>query len=395
MKVALVHDYLYTYGGAERVLEALHRIWPQAPVFTAWVDWQWLKREKPAWQSWQIIPSWFDRLPFKKQFCSPLRFLAPRIWSSFYHQLLNYDLVISSSAWYISKGISLGKINSQSPNLPMSRPLHICYCHTPPRYLYGYPTALNFKKYWWGRLYASLVNPFLRVYDYRSSQTVDYFVCNSYEVRQRIEKFYRRRVKVIYPPVSFKKPLLQEPAIDKKLDVEKFVNSKGKGYFLMVNRLVRHKNVDLAIRACQKLKLNLKIAGSGPDEKRLKQLSAGSPYIQFLGYVSDQNLSRLYNGCQAVLYLAEEEDFGITPIEAMAFGKPVIALRSGGVKESVIEGKTGLFIHKKDVASLINCFKNLKIKVFKKEDCQERAEKFSQARFEKEVKGFVQEKINA
>lgn len=367
MKIAIVHDYLYTYGGAERVLEAFHQIWPQAPIYTAWVDWQWLKKQKPEWQNWQIIPSWFDKLPFKKKLCSPLRFLAPKIWTSF--DLTQFEVVISSSAWYMSKGVSLNK-----------KSLHICYCHTPPRYLYGYPTALNFKRFWWGRLYAQIVNPFLRIYDYKSSQTINYFICNSQEVQKRIWKFYRREAEVIYPPIFSK--------IAKPVPIKK----EGSKYFLMVNRLVRHKNVDLGIKACQKLKLSLKIVGVGPDEKRLKKVAHKSPYIQFLGYVDDQKLVSLYSNCQAVLYLAEEEDFGITPIEAMSFAKPVIALKSGGVKESVVENKTGLFINKPKVDELIKAIKKLKELEIKKEDCFNQAKKFSQQRFIQEIKSFVEEK---
>ena len=118
MKIALVHDYLITYGGAERVLEALHKIWPEAPVYTAWVDWPWVRQNKPEWQKWEIKTSWFDKIPFKKQLCSPLRFLAPKIWSSF--DLSEYDTVISSSAWYMAKGVSLSKAKSQKPKIKNS-----------------------------------------------------------------------------------------------------------------------------------------------------------------------------------------------------------------------------------------------------------------------------------
>ena len=412
MKIALVHDYFYTYGGAERVLQALCEIWPKAPIYTAWVDWRWFNKLQNSptivGQKCTIVTSWFDKLPFKKQLCSPLRFLAPKIWSSF--DLSSFDVVISSSAWYMSKGVSLGeqktenrkqktenrnlkrdKIKNQFNNLTIkqfsNRPVHICYCHTPPRYLYGYKTALNFKKYWWGRLYARLVNPFLRLYDFKSSQTIDWFICNSKEVQKRIKKFYRRQAKVIYPPI-----------LDKVDKVEK-VDKAEKNYFLMVNRLVGPKNVDLGIRACKKLKLNLKIAGIGPDEKRLKKLTANSPYIKLLGYVDDNQLAKLYLNCKAVLYLAEQEDFGITPVEAMSFGKPVIALRSGGVKETVIEGKTGLFIEKPKVKELVLEIKkfdrrlksaNTRIRV---EDCLKHAKKFSKARFKKEILKFVEEKL--
>jgi len=366
MKIALVHDYLYTYGGAERVLEALCEIWPQAPIYTAWVDWRWLKKEKPEWQSWKIIPSWFDKIPFKNFFCSPLRFLAPKIWSSF--DFSEFDIVISSSAWYMSKGVSLAKKDK--------KPLHICYCHTPPRYLYGYPTALNFKRFWWGRLYANIINPFMRYYDFKSSQAIDFFICNSKEVQKRIAKFYRREAKVIYPPILTSQN--QSPSTIKKED-----------YFLMVNRLVQHKNVALAIKTCKKLKLKLKISGTGPEEKNLKKLAGKSDFIEFLGYVNDEKLKELYINCKAVLYLAQEEDFGITPVEAMAFGKPVIALRSGGVVESVIDKKTGLFINELKVKELEKTIRKLEKTTIKAKDCLNQAKKFSKERFKRQIRGFV------
>lgn len=428
MKIALVHDYLYTYGGAERVLEALCEIWPKASIFTAWVDWQWLKnlftestippktkvfRRAGASRVKQIRTSWFDKVPFKKQLCSPLRFLAPKIWSSF--DFSEYDVVISSSAWYMSKGVSLGKLKTKNKKLNThikdakinktqktinnqqlainNYPLHICYCHTPPRYLYGYPTATNYKKYWWGRMYANIVNPFMRYYDFKSSQTVDYFICNSKEVQRRIWKFYRRKAKVIYPP-SLRRSLQSEGELHQASARQSPPEVLKTGsYFLMVNRLVKPKNVDLGIKVCKKLKVNLKIAGTGPEEERLKKLAGNSSFIEFLGYVDDEELNQLYRNCKAVLYLAEEEDFGITPVEAMSFGKPVIALRSGGIVESVIEGKTGWFIDQLSVNSLIGSLKGLRFKKFKKEDCQRQAKKFSKERFKREIKKFVEEKL--
>lgn len=380
MRIALVHDYLADYGGAERVLEAFHEIWPQAPTFTAWVDWQWLKQKKPEWLNWQIIPSWFDKVPFKKQLCSPLRFLTPKIWSSF--DLSTFDVVLISSAWYMPKGVSLAKSKKNSqPTTHHSQPLYICYCHTPPRYLYGYATALEFQRFWWGRLYATIINPFMRYYDYKSSETTDWFICNSREVQRRIEKFYRREAEIIYPPVS-----VEVPKVSKVSKVLK------ESYYLMVNRLVQPKNIDLAIRACNKLGQKLIIVGTGRDETRLKKIAGDSPYIQFLGYIDDQKLAELYSGCLAVLYLAKDEDFGITPVEAMSFGKPVIALRSGGVVETIIEGKTGEFIDKPDIEELIRCLKSFKVQRFKLEDCLKQAKKFSKERFKTEIKAFIAEK---
>ncbi len=377
MKVALIHDYLFAYGGAERVLEALHEIWPDAPVFTAFVDWDWVGKNRKEWLNWKIIPSWFQRFPFHQQLCSALRFLAPWIWESF--DLSGFDLVVSSSAWFISKGL-----------ITYPKTAHVCYCHTPPRYLYGYPESI--RKNWLARVYATLVNPFMRRYDFLTSQRVDYFICNSKEVQRRIKKFYRREAKVIYPPI-LARSRWQVAGGKRKTTSHK---PPATGYYLMVNRLVWPKRVDLAIRTCKKLKLNLKIVGEGKAEKELKKLAEGSPFIEFLGYVSDERLSQLYSNCKAVLYLGEEEDFGITPVEAMAYGKPVIALRSGGIPESVIEGKTGIFIDKPSVEELIKVLKKFNdsnYQTISPEQCIRQARKFNKERFKREIKKFVEGKF--
>lgn len=366
MKIALVHDYLFGYGGAERVLESLHEIWPSAPVYTSFVDWDWVRNNKKDWLEWKIIPSWFDKVPFKKSLCSPFRFLAPWIWESF--DLRDFDVVISSSAWFMPKGV-----------ITHPGTVHVCYCHTPPRYLYGYPESGGEKSFP-AKLYASIVNPGMRHYDFITSQRVDHFLCNSENVKNRIKKFYRRDADVIYPPINSIKQLNNET-----------IKQTKNSYYLMVNRLVWPKRVDLAIKVCKKLKLNLKICGEGKLESELKELAGDSPNIQFLGYVDEVSLNKLYNDCKAVLYLAQEEDFGMTPIEAMSWGKPVIALKSGGVVESVIANKTGLFIEKANADSLekvISEFERNPGKI-KPKDCIIQAEKFSQVRFQQEIKKFI------
>jgi glycosyltransferase involved in cell wall biosynthesis len=368
MKVALVHDYLFTYGGAERVLEVLHEIWPDAEVFTAWADFDWIEKEKKDWLDWEIKTSWFQRVPLHKQLCSPLRFLTPLIWRSF--DLKDYDVVISSSAWYIPRGVNT------------KNALHFCYCHTPPRYLYGYPTAREFRKFWLGRLYAGLVNPFMRVYDYQTAQSVDMFISNSKEVKKRIKKFYRRDAEVVYPPVVIKADQ-QEKTVAGINKIDKF--------YLMVNRLVRHKNVDLAIKTCIEAEKHLVIAGKGRDQQRLKELAKNSEYIHFLGYVEDQQLVWLYKNCQAVLYLAKEEDFGITPVEAMSYGKPVIAFYSGGVKESVQQDKTGLFIRNLEAADLKTVLDGFQEDEFNSKEIIEDAERFGKECFKNKIKKIVKE----
>jgi len=374
MKVAFVHDYLKEYGGAERVLEALTEIYPEAPIYTAF-----LVKNSPAGKAFakrKIITSWGNWILPKGNLYSPLRFLTPLIWESF--DFSDYDLVISSASWYVTKSI-------------ITKPgtLHICYCHTPPRWLYGYQTAGQWQKFSPVKIYGQVLAHFLRQYDYASAQRVDYFIANSQETRLRIKKFYRREATVIYPPISWRGSTSAE--------VEPPKGNKN-GYFLIVSRLAASKNIDLAIEACNKLKEELWVVGSGPEEKYLRSMAG--PTIKFLGQVSDEKLREIYNGCKALLATANDEDFGITPVEAMSFGKPVIAFRGGGYLESVVEGKTGIFFDKETVESLtqaINHYNNIYYHSERRlekmsRDCQLKAEKFGKERFKKEITKFVQSK---
>ncbi len=365
MKVALVHDFLTEYGGAERVLEALHEIYPEAPVFTAYYKSERLGPATKRFKKWKIVTNWGQRLPFWDKLQSPYRVFGPLIFESF--DLINYDLVISSTNTYFAKSIITGL-----------KTLHVCYCHTPPRYLYGYPTAREWKKYFWGRIAGGTANFFLRIADFSAAQRVDYFIANSEEVKRRIAKFYRRDAKVIYPPV----------------DIEKFKpkNSElnSKNYYLCVSRLARAKRIDLAIQAANKLGFRLKVIGDGRERKNLEKIAGKN--VEFLGEVSDDDLIAAYQNCKAVIFPAEDEDFGLVPVEAQAAGKPVITLRSGGVTESVIDGKTGVFFNEPSAESLISAIKKFeKIKI-KSEDCLKQARKFSKERFKLEIKKFVEQK---
>jgi glycosyltransferase involved in cell wall biosynthesis len=397
MRVALVHDYLYEFGGAERVLLALSEIWPEAPIYTAFC-----KAESSAAKRFagkDIRVSWFHYLPFASKLASPLRFLAPLIWNSF--NLLKYDVVISSANWYITKGLKKGSPSTDSTGSPQAssrqkvgqagqvRPIEICYCHTPPRYLYGYSTSVKWRKYWPVRIYGEIVGHFLRMIDYRAAQRVDFFVANSRNVQRRIKKFYRRDAKVIYPPVSV-------PEITGTTTRQ----ASGKDYYLVVSRIVGGKGLELAIEAANRLRVPLKVvgrpAGWGAAGKRLRELAGNS--VEFLGEVTDKKLASLYAGARAFLATAEDEDFGITPVEAMAAGTPVVAFKGGGYIESVVEGKTGMFFSEYSVESLVETIKKFKAQSslrtgpeakFKVPVIQKHVKKFSKERFKEEMKEFV------
>lgn len=375
MKVALVHDYLGEFGGAERVLEALCEIWPKAPIYTGFY------RKDSAYERFsdrKIITSWAQRVPFFASYLhSPLRFLAPLIWNSFARQLADYDVVISSASWYVTKGFK------QKADGQKQKAIEICYCHTPPRYLYGYPTSIEWRKYWPVRIYAMFVNHFMRVYDFEAAQRVDFFIANSKEVQARIKKFYRRDSKVIYPPVDL-------PSIPK--------DEKG-DYFLVVSRIVGGKGLKLAVMAANKMKVKLKVigkpAGYASEHRQMQEIAGEN--VEFLGYVTDTELVKLYAGARAFLALATDEDFGMTPVEAMLCGTPVIAYKGGGYLESVVDGKTGVYFNEPKTGSLgmaINKFIELEKKgAFDPRFIKKHAEKFSKERFKKEILNFVEGKV--
>lgn len=377
MKIALIHDYLKEYGGAERVLMALHEIWPEAPIYT--IFW---KKNSPAGKAFvgaKIIQNWFGYLPFCDKLISPLRFLIPLIWKNF--NFSKYDLVISSASWAITKGFVGGKTKE------------ICYCHTPPRYLYDYETSKNWQKNPLIKVYAAIVNFFMRQYDFRQAQKVTIFVANSREVQKRIAKFYRRESVVINPPVTLPPP--EVAGWNPPIGGESHDSSGVNNYFLTGGRLERAKNFDLIIKAFNKLRWPLKVYGRGSQEKYLRQIA--SKNIEFLGWISEEEKWQLLTECKAFVCAATDEDFGITPVEAQAAGRPVIAFRGGGYLETLLEGKTGIFFDKLEVEDLISALRRYDDTyhhIIKPEDCRQQAKKFSKEEFKKKMLKLVR-RINA
>ncbi len=366
MKVALVHDYIKEYGGAERVLEALHELFPEAPVFTSVYLPNYLGPHKKRFEGWDIRPSMLQWIPLKAKLISPLRLIAPFFFKRM--DFSEYDVVIISAT------------GAYLPNLISKRKaIQICYCHTPPRYLYGYPTARSIPSFM--KPFVYIVYHFLRIWDFESSRNVDYFIANSKETASRIEKFYKRDAKVIYPPVEIPSNKIQ-------------VKGNKKEYYLAGGRLARSKRIDLAVKACTELGLPLKVFGKRFAGYGDESLQLAGPTIEFLGEIAEEKKWGLMAGAKAFIFPAEFEDFGIIPVEAMAAGAPVIALRSGGVQESVVDGKTGVFFDEPNVESLKKAIKKFEKMKIKPEDCRKQAEKFSKKRFEKEIKNFLQ-KVNS
>lgn len=390
-RVALVHDYLREMGGAERVLKVLSDIYPDAPIFTAFADkrsgvYQLFKERK-------IIESKLGKLLSIWKLYSPLRFLIPFVWGSF--DLSEYDVVITSASWYITRGFRIGK-----------KTIVICYCHTPPRNLYGYQTSikwhgLEWKKFPPAQIYANIVNHFLRMYDFKVAQKpdrtkkkiiggVDRFIANSRNVSERISKFYRRDSVVIYPP------------IDVATIIERTKGFKKENYFLIVSRIADSKGLEEASLAVKKMNIHLKIVGKGLGfsdlESNLQKLSGKN--IEMLGAVSDELLWEFYAKAKGFIALARNEDFGMTVVEAQAAGTPVIAFNGGGFKESVIDGVTGILINppsheasegrgdtdEKTLREAIEKFNKIK---WDRKKLQENAKRFSKERFIKDIRKCI------
>lgn len=377
-RIAIVHDQLNEFGGAERVLLALSEIWPEAPIYTAFYH-----RGSPAWERFKhkdIRTSWVQHIPFFHKLHSPLRFLAPLIWNSF--DFREYDLIIGSASWYITKGFKQKAHDTKNGR----HTLELCYCHTPPRWLYGYVTSVEWQKYWLIRLYGAIVGHFMRVYDVYAAQRVDQFVANSHNVAMRIKKYYRRDSIVIYPPVDEQQAYL----------------GKRDDYYLVISRIVGGKGLELAVRSAIKLGIHLKIAGQpagySGEYQTIMALSESDEAkksganIEFLGYVSDEILTKLYSHARAFLALAEDEDFGITPVEAMMTGTPVIAYRGGGYVESVLENKTGIFFDQLSVEGLVDAIKKFeqeRMSLLSARDIHNHALTFSKSQFKSAMTKLV------
>lgn len=369
LKIALVHDHLLEFGGAERVLVALKNVFPKADVYTAFINWDNLGVHKKLVSDWKINTSWAERVPFLKRFYSPLRWISPYIWDSF--DFNGYDVVISSSATLMSKGV-------------VTRPetLHISYLHHPPRYLYYYETAVEWQKFFLIRVYGHFINHGLRMYDYLSSQRVDRFIANSEETKKRAAKFYRRDADVIYPPVDIPEKA-QEPG--------------KKDYYITLSRLARAKHIDVLVKAAVKHNFKLKIVGHGRDKEYLQSLADSN--VEFIGEVTDEVRNSLYSGAKAFLFSSVDEEFGIAPIEAMGHGVPVIAYASGGLKETVQEGKNGYLYSELNEESLyekIQKLEELSETDYKKmcADARKASEKYSFEEFSRQMKAYVEKHVS-
>lgn len=377
LKIAIVHDYLKEFGGAEKVVEALHEIWPDAPIYTSVFLPKYAGPHRARIEKWNIKTSILQYVPLKAKLISLFRFVAPIVF--YFTDLSKYDVVIISNAGtYTSPNfVKVGK-----------KKLFISYYHTPPRYLYGYPVANDWTNNWFRRtllVLGQIPMHFLRILDFKSAQLPDYLLANSNEVKGRITKFYRRDSKVVYPPVEI-------PEV--KLPLNEIQLRHKENYYLIGGRVSRHKGHDIAIKAFTKLGLPLKVFGGTFASYGLDQFKKDAgPNVEFLGEVTESEKWELMKKAKAFIFPSEQEDFGIIPVEAMAAGTPVIALNQGGVKETVVEGKTGVFFDERTPESLALAVKRFNKVKFRPEDCINQAKKFSKERFKKEMLQFIDAKL--
>ena len=357
MKVALVHDHLNQIGGAERVLKSMLEIYPESPVFTLLYD---QKMTEQWFGGVDIVPSFIQRLPASHRL---FKWYLPMMPTAIEELPVGgFDCIISSSS-ALAKGI-----------LPPPKTLHVCYCHTPTRYLWS--DTRQYLEELPQRRIVKLILPFLlqrlRLWDWQAAQRVDRFVANSRFVASRIRTYYQRASTVIYPPV----------------DVEHFKPTTDpiEPFYLIISRLRPYKRVDIAITAFNKMNIPLVVIGSGEEQQRLRRLAGAK--IRFLGSVDDTIKAWYLAHCKALIF-PQEEDFGITAVEAMAAGRPVIAFKAGGAPESVIEGLSGTLFEHQSWESLADATIHFDHKQFNPQQIQQHAQQFSAERFRRELGQFV------
>lgn len=366
-KIAIIHDFLTYFGGAEQVLKSLHNLYPKAPIYTLLYDENKMRRFFP---DAKIVPSFLNNLPGplkrKKKLLLPLFSTATETFD-----LRDYDVVISSTSSFV-KGV-----------ITKPKTVHVCYCHTPTRFLwdwyYNYldeNRLLGLKK-----IFVIPLLHYLRLWDKYAAERVDCFISNSQNTRDRIKKYYNRDSVIIYPPVDISKP-----------DQDKKTQIPPEKYFLIVSRLSAYKKIDVAVEAFNKLELPLIIVGEGSEIGRLRKMAGRN--ITFAGFRSREDLGEYYRKCQAFIFPGED-DFGIAACEAMSFGKPVLAFRKGGAVETVMEGVTGEFFDDLIPEILVDGVRRIKnnLRNYNPKTIQEHSKKYSRENFEANMSNVLDEII--
>jgi glycosyltransferase involved in cell wall biosynthesis len=361
MKTAIVHDYLNQAGGAERVVAHLHQMFPQAPIYTTIVNPESLW---PALRDADIRHSWMQRLPFlEPHFKKYLPFYPLAIESL---RLEEYDLVISSSSAFAKGAIT------------RSDAIHVCYCHTPMRFVFDYDRYVEREQY--GKLVRTMLPWLLRPvrrWDLRTASRPDVYIANSTIVAKRIEQYYGYSAEIIPPPVDLERYAPADEVDD---------------YFLVVSRLVPYKRVDLVVQAFNMLQRRLVVIGDGPDRSTLEDMAG--PNVEFLGRIADSEIARYFARCRALI-LPGEEDFGITPLEANASGRPVIAYGAGGALDTVLEDHTGVLFREQTPASLAAAVRKCESTNWDAENLRGHAERYGPEVFQSRIRDLLQRTLAA
>lgn len=361
LKVAIIHDWLVTQRGGEKVLEAIAEIYPQATIFTLFHE---PGSVSAALERHTIRTSFLNRLPGARRFHRHFLPLMPLAIESF--DLSGFDLILSSSHC-VAKGV-----------IPPPQAVHVCYSHTPMRY--AWDRRADYFRSPFQHLISRPILHYLRMWDVTASNRVDSFIANSAWVAARIQRYYRRDAEVIFPFVESK--LFEAPLRPRE------------DFYLVASGFAPYKRIDLAIETCRQRKRRLVVVGHGQEAKRLQRLAGQGPHIEFRGQVSDPELHQLYATAQAFLFPGEE-DFGIAPVEAMAMGCPVIAYGRGGATETVLNGRTGLFFGEQTVTALGEALEEFERRraQFRPELCRQRAMEFSKARFQQSLHTHVEKAL--
>ncbi|MEM9952642.1 MAG: glycosyltransferase [Chloroflexota bacterium] len=364
MQLALVHDWLNQIGGAEDVLATLVEQYPQSPIYTSIYATDVMPN---FYQSWDIRTLWMDNLPAIYRHHQPYLPLYPFAWQGL--DLSDYDVILSNKSGFCH-GLQFDS----------SKSLHICYCLAPTRYVWQLDGYI--KREGLGAIAEMGLRPLiamLKNWDYQSAQRVSHFIAISTEIQERIHTYYNRDSVIIYPPVETERfqPVSQDQVED---------------YFLVVSRLIPYKRIDLAVQAATRLNLPLKVGGKGRDMERLQAMAGDT--VEFLGYIPDEDLPNLMARAKAFIFPGLE-DFGITPVQAQATGRPVIAYEGGGALDTVIEGVSGEFFAEQTVDSLADVMINFDVNQYDSERIRHHALTFDTQNFLQQIDSFIEQAWDA
>ncbi len=336
-------------------MEALHELFPEAPIYTSIYDAAAMKELGFKEAGKDIRTSFMERLPLRHKL--PRYYFTlfyPFVFSKF--DMSAYDVIISDASY-------AAKYVNKRPGA-----IHICYCHTPPRFLYGYDTDSSAKMNWLEKQLSSIWKVYLKWLDQHKAKGVDVWISNSQSIRQKVYQAYGVQSEVVYPPVD--------------LNRFKDLATTDKGYFFVVSRLGEYKRVDLIVKAFNQLGWPLKVVGRGPQKEYLMSIAKDNVHI--MEALPDEEVAELYANCRAMV-LASYEDAGITPLEAMACGKPVVALGQGGYLETIVDGKTGVFFAEQTVESLVEALERFSTMSFKPDDCRKQSALFGPDSFKQKI----------